>query len=683
MTTPPLPPQAKTIPQSQIYHGQTYLDNYAWLRERENPEVLAYLEAENAYTEQVMVPTAQLQATLYQEILGRIKETDLSVPVWLEGYYYYTRTEAGQAYPIHCRKKESLDAPEQVLLDQNLLALGHAYFSLGTFEISPDHQLLAYATDLTGGETYTLFVKNLATEAILAQIPNIYTSVAWANDNATIFYTILDPAMRPFQLYRHRLGTDFKNDVLIYHEPDEAYYLGVDQTKDRAYLLLSLSSKITNEIYYLNADTPTEAFQVMQPRIKGLEYGAEHHEGYFYIVTNDQAQNFKLVRTTVTQPGREYWQDVIPHRPEVKFEGIDVFAEYFAVFEREQGLPRLRILDLARQEFRAVPFEEPVYTLSGGSNPDFKSTVLRFSYTSLITPNTVFDYDMTTGERELKKQTEVLGGYDPDQYQSERLQATAPDGTLVPISLVYKKGLVLDGKNPLYLYGYGSYGINIEPQFSSQRISILDRGLVFAIAHIRGGEDLGRAWYEDGKFLNKKNTFTDFIACAEHLIQTGYTNPEQLVIAGGSAGGLLMGGVMNLRPDLFKAVIAQVPFVDVVNTMMDSTLPLTVIEYDEWGDPNDPVFFDYMASYSPYDNLESKAYPNLLVTAGLNDPRVSYWEPAKWTAKLRALKTDQNRILLKTNLGAGHGGASGRYERIKEVAFEYAFMLDVLGLATS
>jgi len=494
MTTPPLPPQAKTIPQSQIYHGQTYLDNYAWLRERENPEVLAYLEAENAYTEQVMVPTAQLQATLYQEILGRIKETDLSVPVWLEGYYYYTRTEAGQAYPIHCRKKESLDAPEQVLLDQNLLALGHAYFSLGTFEISPDHQLLAYATDLTGGETYTLFVKNLATEAILAQIPNIYTSVAWANDNATIFYTILDPAMRPFQLYRHRLGTDFKNDVLIYHEPDEAYYLGVDQTKDRAYLLLSLSSKITNEIYYLNADTPTEAFQVMQPRIKGLEYGAEHHEGYFYIVTNDQAQNFKLVRTTVTQPGREYWQDVIPHRPEVKFEGIDVFAEYFAVFEREQGLPRLRILDLARQEFRAVPFEEPVYTLSGGSNPDFKSTVLRFSYTSLITPNTVFDYDMTTGERELKKQTEVLGGYDPDQYQSERLQATAPDGTLVPISLVYKKGLVLDGKNPLYLYGYGSYGINIEPQFSSQRISILDRGLVFAIAHIRGGEDLGRAW---------------------------------------------------------------------------------------------------------------------------------------------------------------------------------------------
>jgi len=675
------PPIAPKVPHVHTYHGQAFVDDYAWLKERTKPEVLAYLEAENAYAEAVMAPASAEQEKLYSEILGRIKETDLSVPVQLDGFYYYTRTEEGLAYPIHCRKQGDLNAPEEILLDQNELAQGHEYFSLGTFALSPNHQLLIYATDTSGAETYTLFVKDLTTGKILPdQITNAYVSLAWANDNSTFFYTVLDEAKRPYRLFRHQLGTDPSQDVLVYEEPDEAFYLGIERTKSRAYLLMTLGSKITSEVRFLDANTPTADFQMVQPRQRGLEYGVDHHGDYSYIVTNDQAQNFKLVRTPVTQPGIVHWSEVLPYDPQIKLDGIEVFAQYFAIFERVKGLQRIRILNLATQALTPIPFEEPTYTLYGGSNPDFDSVQLRFSYTSLIIPATVFDYDMTTGERTRLKQTEVLGGYDPSQYQSERLHATAADGTLVPISLVYKKGLVKDGTNPLYLYGYGSYGISMDPYFSSQRVTLIDRGFVYAIAHIRGGEELGRGWYEAGKFLHKKNTFTDFINCAEHLIAQGFTASDRLVIAGGSAGGLLMGAVMNLRPDLFHTVIAHVPFVDVIHTMMDDTLPLTVIEYEEWGNPNERQYFDYMRSYSPYDNVEAKAYPHLLITAGLNDPRVSYWEPAKWCAKLRVMKTDSHRLLLKTNMGAGHAGASGRYERIKEIAFEYAFILDLLGI---
>ena len=673
------PPIAKTEPKVDTVHGDVRLDNYFWLREKSNPEVIEYLETENGYTEAVMQHTVDFQEQLYQELLGRIKETDLSVPEKMGDYYYYTRTEEGKQYPIHCRKKGSLEAEEEVLLDQNVLAEGHEYLEIGVYKISPNHQLLAYSTDTTGGESYTLRIKDLNTGQLLEDhILNTYYSVEWANDNQTLFYTTLDAAKRPYKLYRHQLGSDPAADPLIYHETDESFFLDVAKTRSEAYLLMELENINTSEVHYLEADQPTGDFKVISPRQSELEYSVEHHGDQFFIVTNADAVNFKLMRASVDNPSRANWEEVIPHREKVKLDGVSTFQNHLVISEREDGLQKIRVRNLITGEEHAVDFPEPVYTVHRGRNPEFNTDTLRFHYGSLVTPMSVFDYEMDARTRELKKQDEVLGGYDSTLYESERTFAKAADGTAVPISLVYKKGLIKEGGSPLLLYGYGSYGINSDPYFSSNRLSLLDRGFIYAIAHIRGGEEMGRMWYENGKLLHKRNTFTDFIACAEHLIAEKYTASDKLVIQGGSAGGLLMGAVTNMRPELFEIVIAKVPFVDVVNTMLDASIPLTVIEYDEWGNPNEKEFYDYIKSYSPYDNVEAKEYPHILVTAGLNDPRVHYWEPAKWTAKLRELKTGKNRLLLKTEMGAGHGGPSGRYDYLREIAFEYAFIFDLL-----
>ena len=674
-------PVAKTDPKVDTVHGEARVDNYFWLREKSNPEVIAYLEAENKYTEAMMQHTEDFQEQLYQELLGRIKETDLSVPEKIDDYYYYTRTEEGKQYPIYCRKKGNLEATEEILLDQNALSEGHEYLEIGVYKISPNHQLLAYSTDTTGGESYTLYIKDLTAGQLLGnQIPNTYYSVEWASDNQTLFYTTLDAAKRPYKLYRHQLGSDPAADPLIYHETDESFFLDISKTRSKAYLLIELENINTSEVHYLEADQPTGDFKVVSPRQLELEYSVEHHGDQFFIVTNSDAVNFKLMCASVDNPSRANWEEVIPHREAVKLDSVSAFQNHLVISEREEGLQKIRVRNLTTGEEHPVDFPEPVYTVRQGRSPEFNTTTLRFNYASLVTPMSVFDYEMDARTRELKKQDEVLGGYDPFLYESERIFAKAADGTPVPISIVYKKGLTKDGGNPLLLYGYGSYGINSDPYFSSNRLSLLDRGFIYAIAHIRGGEEMGRTWYEKGKLLHKKNTFTDFIACAENLIAEKYTASDKLVIQGGSAGGLLMGAVTNIRPELFEIVIAKVPFVDVVNTMLDASIPLTVIEYDEWGNPNEKMFYDYIKSYSPYDNIEAKAYPHILVTAGLNDPRVHYWEPAKWTAKLRTLKTGDNRLLLKTEMGAGHGGPSGRYDYLKEMAFEYAFIFDLLGI---
>ena len=675
-------PIAAKHPQELVTHGDKRIDNYYWLRQQDNSEVIDYLKAENSYTEEQMQHTQKLQTSLYDEILSRIQETDLSVPYRLKDYYYYSRTEQGQAYPIFCRKYQSLDAAEEILLDENELAKDEGFFSLGVASISPNQQILAYSTDTTGAEQYTLYFLDLKTRSLYSEtIADTYYSLAWGNDDRTIFYTKVDSANRPYQLWRHTLGNSPEEDVLVHQEDNESYYLSVGKTRSRAYILLDLSSKITSELHYLDANNPDGEFQVFQPRQTGIEYSIEHHSDRFYIITNESAINFKLMSTPVDRTDKSSWQTIIPHREDVMLEGIDAFADYLVIYEQQEGLPTARIQTLATGEMTQLSFPEPTYSFYGGNNPEFETTKFRFGYSSLTTPSSVFDYDLITGERELKKETEVLGGYDRSLYKSERLIAIAPDGTEVPISLVYKQGIERDGSNPLWLTGYGSYGYSYPIDFSSIRLSLLDRGMVYAIAHIRGGEEMGRKWYEEGKFLNKKNTFTDFIACAEHLIAEKWTSSDRLAISGGSAGGLLMGAVVNERPDLFKVVVADVPFVDVLTTILDTSLPLTVLEWEEWGNPNDPQYYEYIKSYSPYDNVSDKEYPAMLITAGLNDSRVKYWEPAKWTAKLRELKTDDNLLLLKTNMSAGHGGASGRYEYLKEIAFEYAFVLDRLNLA--
>ncbi len=677
----PQPPVAKSIPRAATLHGETRTDNYFWLRDRNNPEVIRHLEAENRYTAAVMKDTEPLQARLYEEILARIQQTDLSVPEKIGDYFYYARTEEGKQYGIFCRKKGGLQAREEVLLDQNELAQGHKYFRVGARRVSPDHRLLAYSTDTTGAEVYTLVFKDLATGRLLPdQIPNTYYSLEWGNDNQHVFYVTLDEAKRPYRAWRHRLGTRREDDALLYEEKDEMFFLRVTKTKSKRYLLLDLESKTTSEVHYLEAGQPAGQFRVFHPRQHLMEYSVDHHGEKFYIVTNDNAKNFKVMETPVANTAKANWKEFLPHRPAVKVDGLETFRHHLVVYERENGLRAMRSRDMRNGEVHYVEFPEPVYTFQPARTEEFDTNLLRFEYTSLVTPRSVFDYNLETRRRELQKEYEVLGGYDRARYQSERLFATAPDGARVPISLVYKKGLAKSGKNPLLLYGYGSYGMPNEPGFSSDRLSLLDRGFVYALAHIRGGGEMGRPWYEDGKLLRKKNTFTDFIACAEHLVAQKYTSPERLAIYGGSAGGLLMGAVVNLRPELFRVVVAKVPFVDVINTMIDPTIPLTVTEWEEWGNPKDKQYYEYMKSYSPYDNVGKKRYPHMLVTSGLNDPRVAYWEPAKWTAKLRATKTDQNVLLLKTNLGAGHGGPSGRYERMKETAFDYAFILKMLGM---
>jgi oligopeptidase B len=682
MTSTLQPPIAQRIPRAVTMHGDTRDDPYYWLRDRANPEVIAYLNAENAYLEQSLQHTQPLQEQLYAEMRGRIKEVDASVPMQRDDYYYYTRMEQGRQYLIHCRKHGSLDAPEDLLLDQNVLAEGQSYFQLGVFKVSPNHQQLAYAIDTAGSEIYTIFFKDLSSGALLPdQLSNAYDGVEWANDNRTLLYNVLDDALRPFQAFRHTLGTSQAEDALVYHEVDEAFSLNVAKTRSSAYLLITLESTTSTEVRFAAADQPNADFAVVQPRLPAVEYSVEHHGDSLLIVTNQQAENFKLVTAPIATPGWEHWRDLVPHRPDVLIDGIDIFSEHLAVYERTAGLKRIRVSQPDGSQARYVPFPEPVYSFTLGPNEQFDSMTLRFTYTSLVTPNSVIDYDMRAGSWQLRKQDEIASGYDPARYQSERVFATAADGARVPISLVYQKGITRDGSNPLLLYGYGSYGYNIDPTFDAKRLSLLERGFIFAIAHIRGGSDMGRAWYDDGKLLHKRNSFTDLIACAEHVIAEGYTSAARLAIMGSSAGGLLVGATVTLRPDLFKAVIAHVPFVDLLNTMSDASIPLVVPEYQQWGNPAYQAEYDYMKSYSPYDNVAATDYPHMLVTAGLNDPRVAYWEPAKWVARLRASKTDQNLLLLKTNMSTGHFGASGRYNELKEVAQEYAFLIDVLGAA--
>jgi len=684
------PPVAKRVPTTRERHGDVVVDEYAWLRSKDDPEVIAYLEAENAHTEAELAHTKELQEQLFQEIRGRIQETDLSVPTRKGPWWWYGKTEEGKQYGISARKpvtdpdelEPAAGAAEQILLDQNVEAGDSEYFAIGTFDSSPNHEVLAWSADRNGSELYQLRFRDLKTGAELPDvIEGTYYGSAWGADSRTFFYTRPDAAMRAFQLWRHVLGTSPDDDVLVRQEDDDRFFLGIGTTKDEKFLVMEMGSKLTTEAWVLEADDPRGEFRIVQPREQDVEYGIEHHGDRFFVVTNaDGAENFKLMEAPQATPGREHWTEVIGHRPDVKLSGLDVFEDHLVLFEREGGVRQIRVRRLSDGDDHVIEQPEAVSTASGGSNPEFTSHVLRYGYTSLVTPSTVFDYHLDTRERTLRKQTPVLGGYDPDDYASERVWATASDGTQVPISIVARRDRAAGG--PLLLYGYGSYESSIDPAFSSLRLSLLDRGFAFAIGHIRGGGEMGRRWYNEGKFLAKRNTFTDFIACAQHLVDTGWTTPAQLAIRGGSAGGLLVGAAVNLAPELFGAVVAEVPFVDALNTILDPTLPLTVYEWDEWGNPvESKEFYEYLKSYAPYENVEAKAYPPMLVTAGLNDPRVSYWEPAKWVARLRATKTDTNRLLLKTEMGAGHQGPSGRYDAWKEEALVYAFLLDTFGLS--
>ncbi len=682
-TESPPPPIAEKIPEELEKHGQVRVDDYYWLKERENPEVIAYLEAENAYTEAMMKHTEPLQEKLFQEIVDRIKKDDASVPYQLGDYFYYQRYESGSEYPIYCRKKGSLEAEEEVVLDVNQLAEGHEFFSVRGLSASPDQNLIAYGTDTVGRRFYTLRFKNLATGEILAdEIPDITGVNAWAEDNQTIFYVRQHPeTLRWYRVYRHVLGTDPATDELIYEETDETYSTFVFKTKSKKYLMIASSQTLASEYRYLAADNPTGEFTVFQPRQRDHEYYVGHFDDHFYIRTNLEATNFRLVKTPETATEVANWQEVVPHRDDVLLQSFDLFNDYLVLSERSQGLNQLRVMSWDGSDDHYLDFGEPAYDADTFDNLRLDTEVLRYRYTSLTTPESVFDYNMRTREKTLLKEQEILGDFDRENYVTERLQVPARDGKQVPLSIVYRKGLAKDGSHPLLLYGYGSYGANIDPGFRSHRLSLLDRGFVFAIAHVRGSQTLGRPWYEDGKLFNKKNTFTDFIDAGEFLVAEGYTSKDKLFAEGRSAGGLLMGAVTVMRPDLWKGIIAGVPFVDVVTTMLEPDIPLTTSEYDEWGDPNDKEYFEYMLSYSPYDQTKSAAYPNLLVTTGLHDSQVQYWEPAKWVAKLRQVNTGENLVLLETNMEAGHGGATGRFKRHKETALNYAFMFDLAGIS--
>jgi len=675
------PPVAKKLPHDVGAHGDKRIDDYFWLRERDDPEVIRHLKAENEYTSAVMKDTETLQKKLYQELLGRIQETDQSVPERNGEFFYYIRTEAGQQYPVHCRKRGSLEAREEVLLDENELAAQGGYLRVGVCRISPDHRLMAYSVDTQGSESYTLFVKNLETGSLIDDpIPNTYYGVQWTNDSQSILYNVLDEAKRPHKVYRHRLATAVWSDALVYHEEDEAYYLTVSKTKSRRFILVILSSNTTTEVRYLDADRPDGPLEVIHSRRRDMEYYVTHRGSEFFILTNDGAKNFRVMKAPASEPSRANWTEVLPHQKTVKVDEIEAFRDHLVVYERENGLKKLRILNLVNGNSHHVKLPEQLGTIWSAENLDFNTDVIRVNYTSLVTPRSVIDYNMNTRTQEIKKVYPVLGGYDPDDYESERIFVGAAGGARIPMTLVYRKGLVRDGSNPLLLYGYGAYGASVEPFFLSNRLSLLDRGFVYAIAHIRGGGELGRDWYEQGKLLHKRNSFTDFVACADHLIKKGYTSAGNIAVYGGSAGGLLVGVMLNTRPSLVRAAIAHVPFVDVISTMMDETIPLTQIEYEEWGNPHEKKYYEYMRSYSPYDNVKAQEYPHMLVTAGFNDPRVQYWEPAKWVAKLRAVKKDDNLLLLRVKTAEGHTGASGRYDYLRDVAFEYAFLLRCFGI---
>ncbi len=674
------PPVAAVRPHRFDEHGTVRIDNYYWLKDRKDPEVIRYLEDENAYTKAVMAHTEPLQERLYEELKGRVQQNDQSVPFREGNYFYYTRLVDGKNYPIYARKRGALTAPEEIMIDVNALAEGKSTYIVRAWDVSSAEDILAFAADTTGGRVSSIRFKNLRTGEMLSDvIPRSIGGLAWAEDNRTIFYTKPDSvSVRPYQVYRHKLGTPAATDQMVYEDRDEQYYVGVSKTKSRGYIMIQSSQTMATEYSYIRADQPDAPFKVLFPRERGHEYSASHFGDYFYVLTNDHAKNFRLMRTPVARPSRANWEEVIPHRADVLLEDFEFFKDFLVLSERKDGLVQLRVRPWTGKGEYYLDFGEPAYLAFVSTNREFDTPLLRYVYTSLTTPSSSYDYDMRTRQRTLLKRDQILGGFDPSNYVTERFYTTARDGARVPVSIVYRKGMMRPA--PLLLTGYGSYGSSSDPTFSSDRLSLLDRGFAFAIAHIRGGSEMGRAWYENGRQLQKKNTFNDFVDVADDLIKRGYTSSDRLFAVGRSAGGLLMGAVVNMRPELFRGVIAGVPYVDVITTMSDSTIPLTTGEYDEWGNPNDSTFYRYMLSYSPYDNVERKAYPNMLITAGLYDTQVLYVEPAKWTAKLRAMKTDTNRLILRTNMEAGHAGASGRYKRWRDVAFEYAFLLDLAGL---
>lgn len=683
MTETIIPPVAAIKPKRLEMHGDVRIDNYYWLNERENPEVTDYLTKENEYYKEQTAHTKKFQEDLFLEMKSRIKEDDSSVPYKYNGYWYITRYEKGKDYPVYSRKKETLEAPEEILFDCNQMAEGHNYFHLSGLSISEDNKWIAFGIDTVSRRQYTIQVKNLETNEVLPfKIENTTGGTTWGGDNETMFYTRKDEVtLRSDKIYKHKLGADTAEDALIYHEKDDTYNTFIYKEKSKKYLVIGSSSTLTSEYRILDAKNPDGEFSLFQKRTRGLEYGISHYGDKWYIVTNkDKAINFKLMTTPEGKTEKANWADLIPHRDDVLLEDIDIFKDYLVISERSNGLNTIRIRPWEGEEYY-LPFDIETYMAATATNPDFDTDILRYTYQSMATPSSVIDFNMKTKEKVVLKEQEVLGGtFDKDNYTEERIWATAKDGTKVPMSVVYRKGLQKDGNNPFLLYAYGSYGASMDPYFSSIRLSLLDRGFIYAIAHIRGGEDLGREWYDNGKLLVKKNTFTDFIDCSEYVIAQGYTSPEHLYAEGGSAGGLLMGAIVNMAPQLYHGVIAQVPFVDVVTTMLDDTIPLTTGEYDEWGNPNEKEYYDYMKEYSPYDNVTAQDYPNMLVTTGLHDSQVQYWEPAKWVAKLRTLKTDNNLLFLDTNMEAGHGGASGRFEALKEVAKEYSFLLDLEGI---
>jgi oligopeptidase B len=675
----PKPPETKIVPHPTNINGHTLKDDYFWLRDKQNPDVIKHLEAENAYTDAMMAPTKPLQDTLYNEMLGRIKQTDLSVPSRNGAYYYYSRTEEGKQYPYMCRKKGSLDAPEELVLDFNKMAEGHTFMGLGAYDVSDDGNILAYSTDSTGYRQYTLHVKDLRSGQTLAENIERVDSVAWAADNKTLFYTTEDAvSKRSDKFWRHIIGTD-KND-LLFEEKDENFDLGAGRSEDKKMIFLASFAKTSREYRYLPADNPTGEFKMVLPRLEGHEFDVSHYEGQFYITTNKDAKNFRVVTAPVADPSEKNWKTFIAHNPAVKIDALTFFAGHLVVSEREGGLSYLRVIDMKTKQSHRIAMAEPDYALFLGANPEFNTSTVRYNYQSMVTPASTYDYDMNTRKSTLLKQQPVLGGFDAKNYEAKRIWAVARDGTKVPISLVYHKGLTLDGKAPMLLSAYGSYGISMSPTFSSNRISLLDRGVIYALAYIRGGGEMGEEWRQEGRMMKKLNTFYDFIDCADYLEKNKYTSADRMVINGGSAGGLLMGAVTNMRPDLFKAVVAEVPFVDVMNTMLDASLPLTTGEYTEWGNPNEKAAFDYMIQYSPYDNVKAQNYPNMLIKISLNDSQVPYWEGAKFAARIRATQTGNNPILVKVNMGAGHGGSSGRYDALHETAFNYAYMLWQMGI---
>lgn len=681
-------PIAKKYPRELMTHGDLRIDNYYWLNERENPDVIDYLEQENLYQETMMKDTEPLQKLLYDEIVARIKQDDVSYPIKRNGYYYYSRYEEGKEYPVYCRRKDNMDNPEQILLDGNEMAKGHAFFDIGAYSISPDNRLMAYSVDTVSRRQYDIYVKFIgesdeqtADVTFPEVVKNTTGNMVWANDNATLFYSTKDESLRSCKIMRHKLNDNPDNDELVYFEDDVTFNCFVGKSKSRRYIMIVSESTLSSEIRFIDADRPYDEFKIFQKRQDDLLYGIGHYGNDFYILTNaDGAKNFKIMKTPVDKTEKENWVELLAVRDNVLIEDFDLFSDFLVIEERCEGLVKIRVRSWDGNTDYYIDFGEPTYTAYSAGNPDFDSHLLRYGYNSMTTPSSLYEFDMIKRESVLLKRQEIVGGYEPSDYVTERHLAPSHDGVMVPISLVYKKGIKKDGNNPLVLYGYGSYGSSMDAYFSTARLSLLDRGFVWAVAHVRGGEEMGRQWYEDGKLFKKKNTFLDFICCGKYLVENGFTSNDKMFAMGGSAGGLLVGAVANMSPEMWRGIIAQVPFVDVVTTMLDDSIPLTTGEYDEWGNPNIKEYYDYMKSYSPYDNVEAKDYPAMLVTTGLHDSQVQYWEPAKWVAKLRELKTDDNPLYLKTNMDFGHGGASGRFEGIKEIALEYAFLIKTLEL---